>query len=159
AASAGGLGKYPEKDNDYWTGRCLAGNEAARFVMRNETAVASVIPGLNSRSDFLPLPVPNLWHVLPVLGDVLPVLKELVADGLLRVGRFRAKLRHAVDHVLDEMEAVEVVQHHHVERRGGRAFFLVAAHVEVLVVGAAIREPMNQPRVTVEGEDDRFVTR
>jgi len=29
--------------------------------------------------------------------------------------------RHPVDHVDHQVEAVEVVQHHHVERRGGGA--------------------------------------
>src|SRR2546430_7657952 len=36
-----------------------------------------------------------------------------VADGLLGVGRLGTKLRHAVNHVRDEMKAVEVVHHHH----------------------------------------------
>ena len=47
--------------------------------------------------------------------------------------------RHAVDDVHHEVEAVEIVQHGHVERRGGRALFLVAAHVQVVVVGAGGR--------------------
>ena len=57
------------------------------------------------------------------------------------------------------MEAVNVVEHAHVERRRRRAFFLVAAHVQVLVIRPPIRQPMNQPRVAVEGEDDRLVLR
>ena len=47
------------------------------------------------------------------------------------------RARHAVDHVHHEVEAVEVVQHDHVERRRGRALLLVAAHVEVGVVACA----------------------
>ena len=94
-----------------------------------------------------------------MLRDVLLVLDELVADGLLGVGGLGAELRHAIDHVGDEVKAVQIVHHDHVERRGGRAFFLVAAHVQVLVVGAAIGEPMNQPGIAVIGEDDRLVGR
>ena len=41
--------------------------------------------------------------------------------------------------------------------RGGRALLLVAAHVEVVVVGAAVGQPVDQPRVAVVGEDDRLV--
>ena len=54
-------------------------------------------------------------------------------------------LRHAIDDVLHEMKAIQVVQHHHVERRGRRAFLLVAAHVQVLVIRAAIGQSVNQP--------------
>ena len=72
-------------------------------------------------------------------------------------GLARAEPGHAVDHVLHEVEPIEVVAHHHVERRRGGALFLVAAHVHVLVVGAAVRQAMNEPRVAVVGEDDRAV--
>ena len=84
---------------------------------------------------------------------------QLVADGLLGVGGARAQLRHAVDDVGDQMKAVEVVQDDHVERRGGRAFFLVAAHVQIVMIGAAIGQAMDQPRIAVKGEDDRLVGR
>ena len=60
---------------------------------------------------------------------------------------------------IDEVEAVEVVEHDHVERRRGRALLLVAAHVEVVVVRAPVGEPVDQPRVAVIGEDDRPVGR
>jgi hypothetical protein len=36
------------------------------------------------------------------------------------------------------VESVQIVQHYHVERCRGCAFFLVAVHVQVLVVRAAI---------------------
>jgi hypothetical protein len=65
--------------------------------------------------------------------------------------------RHAVDDVADQVEAVEVVQHRHVEGRGGGALLLVAAHVQVAVVGAPVGQPVDQPRVAVVGEDDRLV--
>ena len=66
-----------------------------------------------------------------------------------------AELRHAVDHVTDEMEAVEVVAHDHIERRGRRLLLLVAANMDVAVVGA----PVDQPGIAVMGKDDRLVGR
>ena len=96
---------------------------------------------------------------LPALVDVVPMFDERVADGLLRVGGARTELRQAVNHVLDEMEAVHLVQYNHVERRRRGAFLLVTADVEVLVVRAAVGKAMDEPRVTMEGEDDRFVLR
>ena len=57
------------------------------------------------------------------------------------------------------MEAIQIVEYRHVEGGRDRSFLLVAAHVKVGVIGAAIGQPVNQPRVGVEGEDDRFVGR
>ena len=68
-----------------------------------------------------------------------------------------AEAGHAVDDVHDQVEAVEVVEHDHVEGRGRGALLLVAAHVEVGVVGAAVGQAVDQPRIAVVGEDDRLV--
>ena len=43
------------------------------------------------------------------------------------------------------------------KRRRGGAFFFVAAHVDVTVIGASIGQSVDQPRITVKGEDYRFV--
>jgi hypothetical protein len=92
-----------------------------------------------------------------MLRDVLLVLDEFVADGLLGVRGIGTELRHAINHVGDEMKAVQIIHHHHVERSRGGAFLFVAAHVEVLVVGAAIREPMNHLGVFVVLSGDKPV--
>ena len=68
-----------------------------------------------------------------------------------------AEAGHPVDHVHDQVEAVDVVEHDHVERRRGRALLLVAAHVQVVVVRAPVGQPVDQPRVAVVGEDHRPV--
>ena len=67
--------------------------------------------------------------------------------------------RHPVDHIHDEVVAIHVVEHQNVEGSRGRPLFLVAADVEVRVVGAPVGQPVNQPRVAVVGEDDRPVAR
>ncbi|GCB44069.1 hypothetical protein SNL152K_1354 [Streptomyces sp. NL15-2K] len=64
---------------------------------------------------------------------------------------------HAVDDVHDQPVAVQVVADHHVERRGGRTDLLVAAHVQVGVAGPAVGQAVDEPRVTVVGEDHRLV--
>ena len=68
-----------------------------------------------------------------------------------------AEAGHPVDHVHDEVVAVHVVEHDHVERRRGRALLLVAAHVQVAVVRPPVGQPVDQPRVAVVGEDHRPV--
>ena len=42
---------------------------------------------------------------------------------------------------------------------GVEAVLLVAAHVQMRVIGPSIGQSVNQPRVSMEGEDDRFVSR
>ena len=65
----------------------------------------------------------------------------------------------AFDYVLDQVEEAEVVQHCRVKWRGGRAFLLVTAHVNVGVIGAQVRQAVDEPRVAVVGENDRLVLR
>ena len=55
------------------------------------------------------------------------------------------------------MEAVQIVQHRHVEGGGDGAFFLVAAHMDVVVIGAAVGQPVDQPRIGVERENDVLI--
>src|SRR5262249_45937444 len=56
-----------------------------------------------------PLPVQDLGHVLAVFVNVLRVVDQLVAHGLLCVSCLCSELRHSVDNVLHEVEAVHVV--------------------------------------------------
>ena len=109
-----------------------------------------------------PAPSPHFQPLMagmssPCFCDVLLVIDQLVVDRLLEVRGPGAELRQPVDHVFTQVEAVQVVHHDHVERRRRRAFFLVAAHVQVLVIRAPVGQAMDQPRVAVESEDDRLV--
>ena len=70
-----------------------------------------------------------------------------------------AQTRHAAHRIEREREAVHVIEHAHVERRGGCAFFLVAADVNPVVICSAIGQAMNQRRIAVEGKDDGLVLR
>ena len=70
---------------------------------------------------------------------------------------FAAEAGDPVDDVHDEVVAVHVVDDEHVERRGRGALLLVAADVQVVVVGAPVGQPVDQPRVAVVGDDDRPV--
>ena len=77
---------------------------------------------------------------------------------LLQVGALGAQLRHAVDHVLHEVEAIQLVLHPHVEGRRDGALFLVAADVKV-AVRPAVGETVDQPGISVKAEDDVLVLR
>src|SRR5580765_1585185 len=102
----------------------------------------------------VPSPFADLRHVLAVLTDVTLVDHQPVAEELLHVGGTGSKAGHAIDDIAREVKAIQIVQDHHVEwsRRG--PFLFIAANVEVRVIRPTIRQPVNQPRVAVEGEDN-----
>src|SRR4051794_20688071 len=104
-------------------------------------------PALTTRtaSATRPDPVLHLGHVVADLPHVVPVAVALVDHPLVHDGGLAPEVRYAVDHVHDEVVAVEVVHHDHVEGRGRGAFLDVATHVDVRVVGAAVGEPVDQP--------------
>ena len=85
--------------------------------------------------------------------DVLPVLDQLVLELLLEVDAPVAGLRQAIDGIHHEVEAIELVEHRHIEGRGDGPLLLVAANMEVGMIGAAVNQAVNQPRVGVVGED------
>src|ERR671915_1576630 len=100
-----------------------------------------------------PHPLAHLRRVLAVFAGVRAVPQPCVHHPLTDVRDPPAELRHPVDDVHDEVVAVEVVEHDHVERRRGRALLPVAAHVQVGVAVAAVGEPVDEVRVAVKGED------
>ena len=70
-----------------------------------------------------------------------------------------AETGNTVDDVHDQVKAVEVIEHGHVEGSCRGALFPIAPHMQVGMVGAAVREAMDQPRIAVVGEDDGAVAR
>jgi hypothetical protein len=78
-------------------------------------------------------------------------------EHVLAVGRTAAELWQAVDDIGDQVEAVHIVQHRHVERHSDRALLLVTADVEIVTVMPAVSQAMDEPGIAVVGDDDRFV--
>ena len=89
-----------------------------------------------------PLPVPDFRQVLAVLVDVMLMLDELVLHLLLQIGSLGTQMRQAINHVLYQVEAVQVVLYPYVEGRSDRALFLVAPDVEI-VVSPAVGQPVD----------------
>src|ERR1700759_4781952 len=81
-----------------------------------------------------PPPVGDPGVVLAVVAGVFAALLALVDHLLAQVRGGRGEAGHPVDDVDDQAEAVQVVEHDHVERGGRGALFLVAADVQVVVV-------------------------
>jgi len=116
----------------------------SRTQFRVLRQICNLIPAQPFRA---PHPISDFGQVLAVQVDVSFVLDQLVPELLLQVDAPLAGLRHAIDCVHHEVEAVQVVQHRHVEGGGDSPLLLVTADVDVVVVGAAITQPMDQPRL------------
>ena len=86
----------------------------------------------------VPTPVADFGHVVAVFRDVPFVLGSFVGHQLADGFGLVCQAGDAVNHVHHEFEAVQVVEHDHVEGRGRRPFFLVATHVQVAVVRAPV---------------------
>ena len=90
-------------------------------------------------------------------GDVLLMVDEFVMDRLFGVSGPRAQLRHAIDDIVHQVETIQIVQYAHVKRRRRCAFFLVATHVNIVVVRPPVSQTVNEPGIAMKREDDRFV--
>jgi len=75
---------------------------------------------------------------------VMLVLDELVLHLLLQVGTLGTQMRQAINHVLHQMKAIQVILHPHIKCCRNRSLFLVATDVEV-AVGPAVGQPVDQP--------------
>ena len=91
-----------------------------------------------------------------MLLDIDLVLDKLVPTHLLQIGALAAQVGQAIDDILHEVKAIQIVLHPHVEGGGDRAFLLIAAHVQV-AVGAAVGQPMDKPGISMEAKDDRLI--
>src|SRR5262245_21207549 len=94
---------------------------------RNVAVVAKKTSALYASLRGLPTPGANLRQVLTALADVTSMLLELGVRALTCSGTGRAQLGNEIHHGLHQMKAIQVVEHGHVEGRGGGAFLLIAA--------------------------------
>ena len=92
-----------------------------------------------------------------MLVGVIAAIRLHIAEFLLRMTPDSLKPRSAIDDVDGQGEAIDFVVDGQFHRRVDIALFLVPAYVPIGVVGPAVRQPVNQPRVAVEIEDNRLV--
>ena len=83
------------------------------------------------------------------------VSDQLVVHLLDEVRTAVAQLGQMQQRILDQMEAVDLVLHAHIKRRGDGAFLLVA--VAQVAVGALVGQLMHQRGIAVEREDDGLI--
>ena len=88
---------------------------------------------------------------------ILQVRDDFVFHVLLQMCSLYAELGRPIDDIDDQMEAGCFIQHRQFERRVDVAFFLVAAHMQVLMPLESIGELVDEPRVAMKVEDDRLI--
>ena len=65
--------------------------------------------------------------------------------------------RNTANRIELKLEAVEVIQHDHIEWRRRGSLFFISAHMNVVVIVAAIREFVDQSRIAVIRKDHGLV--
>ena len=80
------------------------------------------------------------------------MVDQLIEQQFLEVKRAFVDPGQTIDHIDDEMEAVELVQDGHIEWRRDRALFHVTVDMEIVVVLATIRQPMDECGITVNAK-------
>src|SRR5207237_1962021 len=85
----------------------------------------------------VPTPVAHQRHVLAMAGDVPAMFDQPVAHFVLEVSAAAGELRQTIDDVLDEVEAIQIVQNSTIVGGRDRVILLVDSLLLVLVVSAS----------------------
>ena len=104
-----------------------------------------------------PSPVDDFGLVDAVLVGVVAAVELLVQQRLARMRAAHLQRRDTVDRVDRQRKPIHLVLNGESIGVLMLPLLLVAAHMQVVVIGAAIGQPMNQPRIGMEVEDDRLV--
>src|SRR5262249_55437180 len=104
-----------------------------------------------------PAPPEYLGFVDAMLVGIQHTSDLHILELLFGVRAGRLELRHAVDHIDGQSEAVDFVIDCQLHRGIDVAVFLIAAYVQVVVVGAVVWQPVNEPGIAVEVENKWFV--
>src|SRR3954453_13913181 len=99
----------------------------------------------------------RLVHAM-LVGVVLAIDLH-VAQYLLRVCAGNEQPGYAVNDIDRQSEAIDLVLNGQIKGRVDISLFLVTAHMQVLVIRPSIGQPMDQPWIAVEGENNWFVLR
>ena len=106
-----------------------------------------------------PAPVFYFGKIIAVFGYIELVALNFLGVPLARRVDLRCESWDTRNGIERQLEAVNIVEHAHIEGRGRGALLLVAAHMDVVVVVTPVGEAVNQPWITVECEDHRNADR
>lgn len=104
-----------------------------------------------------PRPVANMFRIKPII-ERLSLTSHLLIDQLLpNTGSGITKRLNQVNGVNCKTVPIRVVAHSQLEGRVDVALLAVAAHMQVVLTGTLVCQPVDEPRVGVEIEYDWLV--
>src|ERR1041385_9362992 len=89
--------------------------------------------------------------------SIAPRIDLHVSQSLFGVRAGGVQLGHAIDHVDRKCEAIDFIFDRKLYRGVDVAAFLISTDMQILMIITVVCQPVNQPWITVEIEDDRFV--
>src|SRR4029077_15991112 len=104
-----------------------------------------------------PLPVSNVLFIDAFVVSVVEALDDLPLQPFFDVSANGAQTRNTVDDIDCQVEAIDLVDNREFKRSVDIPLFLVAAHMNVVMVRAPVTEFVNERGVGVEVEDHRLV--
>jgi len=90
---------------------------------------------------------------------VRPRINLQVAKLLFRMRADCLQFRHPIDYVNCQGEAIDFILDCQFHGRIDVAALFITAYVQIFVIVPVVGQPVNQPRIAVKAEDDRFVGR
>lgn len=106
-----------------------------------------------------PLPGGHVWLIRAVRVGVVAARNLLVEKLVSGVGADGLKLGNALDDIHRKTEAIDLVLDSQLHGSIDIAVLLVSADVYVLVIRPAVSEAMDEPRISMEIEDDGLIDR
>src|SRR5580700_1341600 len=104
-----------------------------------------------------PSPVRNVWNVDPFLVSVGAAIELPVQQPLARVRSTCLQRGNAIDRIDRQGIAIHLILDGQLHRGVDIAALLVATYMQIIVIGAPVGQPMNEPWISMEVEDDGFV--
>src|SRR5438445_5189610 len=139
-----------------WSRR-IVGKSLVHLIEGTLLAAGTRIEYENLHWSVRPFPVFHLRQIVAVLARIMFVLRQFVSQEFLKVGTNALQFRHPMRDRTGKMKTIQSIHDSHVERGGCSALFLVAVHVEIVVTMSAIAQPMDEPGISVIGEDHWFI--
>src|ERR1700692_2494634 len=103
-----------------------------------------------------PLPVADRRTIDALAVCKVDTVDDLAFQPLLHVCPGALESGNTIDHINRQVEAVDLIADRKFERRVDVALLFIAANMDVAVVGSAIGELVDQPRISMEVAEDRL---
>ena len=78
-----------------------------------------------------------------MLTNVLSMFDQFLIKFLSQIICLWTKAWDAINHILTQVKAIQIIENNHIERSRGRPLFLITSNVQILMIGSAVEQAMN----------------